>query len=180
MIFFKERFTLTKAAAITLAIGGMALMTDFGGTVKPIGIILAILSGLALAVYIVVANKSSFQSLDPFTVFFYNSLLSTVLLGVAVFSGNNLTLPKTMLDWTYVGIMALFCTSISYSLLTASAQRVNSTIASIVNMLEPLVCIVAGAVFLKEIPSIKTIIGCFLVFSTIVITVLKKDRHASR
>jgi len=73
-----------------------------------------------------------------------------------------------------MGIIALFCTSISYSLLTAGAQRVNSTIASIVNMLEPLVCILVGTVFLKEIPSIKTIIGCTLVFSAIVITVLKK------
>lgn len=179
MIFFKERFTLTKAVAITFAIGGMVLMTDFGGTMKPIGIILAILSGLSLAVYIVAANKSSIQSLNPFTAFFYSSFLSSVLLGIAVFSGNNLTLPKTMLDWTYIGIIALFCTSLSYSLLTAGAQRVNSTIASIVNMLEPLVCILAGAVFLKEIPSLKTIIGCLLVFSAIVITVLKKDRHAS-
>ncbi len=180
MIFFNERFTITKAAAIALAIGGMVLMTDFSGTVEPIGIILALLSGFTLAVYIVAANKSSFRSLNPFTAFFYNSLLSSVLLGVAVFSGNNFTLPKTMLDWTYMVIIALFCTSISYSLLTAGAQRVNSTIASIVNMLEPLVCIFVGAVFLKEIPSIKTIIGCFLVFSAILITMLKKDGLANR
>jgi len=85
MILFKERFTLTKAVSITLAIGGMVLMTDFGGTVEPIGIILAVLSGLALAVYIVAANKSSIQSLNPFTAFFYISLLSSVLLGIAVF-----------------------------------------------------------------------------------------------
>jgi len=178
MIFFKERFTFTKVAAIILAIGGMVLMTDFSGTVKLGGIILAVLSGLVLAVYIVAANKSSFQSLNPFTVFFYISLCSSVLLGVTVFTGGNLTLPKTMLDWTYMGIIALFCTTIAYSLLTAGAQRVNSTIASIVNMLEPLVSIFVGAVFLKEIPSMKTVIGCILVFSAIVITVLKKDRKS--
>lgn len=175
MVFYKERFTFIKAAVITLAIGGMVLMTDFGGTVKPIGIILAILSGLALAVYIVAANKSSFQSLNPFTVFFYISLCSSILLGVMVFTGNNFTLPKEMLDWTYMGIIALFCTTIAYSLLTAGAQMVNSTIASIVNMIEPLVSIFAGAVFLEEILSIKTIAGCILVFTAIIIIVLKKD-----
>jgi len=176
MVFFKEKFTLIKAAAITLAIGGMVLMTDFGGTVKPIGIILAIISGLTLAMYIVAANKSSFQSLHPFTVFFYISLCSSILLGIAVFTGGNFTLPKTTLDLTYVGIIALFCTTLSYSLLTAGAQRVNSTTASIVNMLEPLVSIFVGAVFLKEILSVKTVIGCVLVFSAIVIIMLKKDR----
>jgi drug/metabolite transporter (DMT)-like permease len=176
VVFFKERFTFTKAAAIALAIGGMVVMTDFGGTVRPIGVILAVLSGLTLAVYIVAANKSSFRSLHPFTVSFYNNLCSSILLGVVVFTGNNLTLPKTIPDWIYTGIIALFCTTLPYSLLTAGAQRVNSTTASIVNMFEPLICIFIGVVFLKETLSVKTVIGCVLVFSAIVIIVLKKDK----
>ncbi|NLC67462.1 MAG: DMT family transporter [Clostridiaceae bacterium] len=174
MAFFKEKFTLVKATAIILAIGGMALMTDFRGIVKPVGIILAVLSGLSLAVYIVAVNKSSIKSLHPFTVFFYTSFCSSVLLGFAVFAWNNFTLPAEMLDWTYIGIIALFCTSISYSLLTAGAQRVNSTTTSIVNMLEPLVSILAGAIFLNETLSAKTVMGCILVFSAIVMIVLKK------
>ncbi len=174
ILFFREKCTFAKIIALVLAVGGIILMTDFTGTMKPIGTLLAVSSGLGLAIYIVAMSKSSFKALSPFTVFFYVSLFSSVFLSIAVLIKGDFTLPPTGTQWTYMLIIG-FLTSVSHSMLTAGVQKLSASTASIINMLEPLTSIAAGALFLQEFPSFRAGVGCVLVLAGIVITVVKKE-----
>ncbi len=175
-IFFKERLSWKTIIAIVIAVSGMALMADIRGDFSPVGITLALISGLMLAIYIIATKKSAFSTLPPMKIVFYSCLVSTVFLAVKQIIGGDIHLPSTSADWTRMVMVALLCTVAAHSLLAYGVQKLGATTGALVSIIEPLVSVVAGAIIINEVPSRPAAIGCAFVLASLLIVVLNGSK----
>ena len=171
MLFFKEKISAKKTAALICALCGCALVS-FGGEVKIsfAGLLLGVGSGLGYALYSIFGTVALNRGYSTFTITFYTFLFASVAaLSCADFS---LTLPLFISDVMNVAIIALFSvwvTVLPYLLYTRGMEYNNATVASIVSTVEPVVAALFGFFAFGENPGASGAAGMALVILSIVI-----------
>ena len=176
-VVFREKLSWKVALAVALAVGGMVLMADRGGNYSLVGVLLAVASGLTLAIYIVATKKSSYGTLHPLKIVFYISAVSTVVsLIVKLAVSGRVATPASRADWVRMVLIALLCTVFAHSLLAYGVQKLGATVGSVINMTEPIISLVAGALMIGEVPSRLAIVGCVLVFLAIFIIIFYANK----
>ncbi len=161
-VVFKEKMTKPKAFACLCAIGGLVLMADFS-SLSVTGIVLAVCSGITYASYVIANKKLQFASLHGLVIVFYVSCFAAVFFGIKAVITNEMMLPPTPLAFGLVLTIAIFCTVVTLFLLTYGIKTLGASTASVLNMLEPVISLVAGMVIYKEAIAVKGVIGCVLV-----------------
>jgi len=112
----------------------------------------------------VIANrKSSFANLPGLVIVFYVSSAAAVFFGIKAVVMKEFMLPKNMICLGLLLIIAIFCTIITLYLLTYGIKTLGASTASVLNMLEPVISLLAGMVVYKEAVALKGIAGCVLV-----------------
>ena len=171
MLFFKEKISAKKTAALICALCGCALVS-FGGEVKIsfAGLLLGVGSGLGYALYSIFGTVALNRGYSTFTITFYTFLFASVAaLSCADFS---LTLPLFVSNVMNVAIIALFSvwvTVLPYLLYTRGMEYNNATVASIVSTVEPVVAALFGFFAFGENPGASGAAGMALVILSIVI-----------
>ena len=174
IVIFREKTTLFKGISMVCAVAGLILMADFS-SLAPLGVLLAVMSGITYASYVIANKKCSFASLNQFVIVFYVGLVNWIFFGIRNALTHDLTLPPTFRAWVYMVILALFCTIGALFLLTYGIRTLGASTASVLNMLEPVVSLLAGIVVYHEAVSFKSLLGClFIVISGIVVVMDKK------
>ncbi|MBQ1318300.1 MAG: DMT family transporter [Solobacterium sp.] len=174
IVIFKEKATLFKGISMVCAVAGLILMADFS-RLAPLGVLLAVMSGITYASYVIANKKCSFASLNQFVIVFYVGLVNWIFFGIRNALTHDLALPPTLKAWVYMVILALFCTIGALFLLTYGIRTLGASTASVLNMLEPVVSLIAGIIVYHEAVSFKSLLGClFIVISGIVVVMDKK------
>ena len=161
-VIFKEKMTGLKAVSCLCALGGLVCMADFS-SLSVAGILLAIGSGMTYASYVIANKKLEFASLHGLVIVFYVSCFAGVFFGIKAVITKEMMLPPTPLAFGLVLTIAIFCTVMTLFLLTYGIKTLGASTASVLNMLEPVISLVAGMVIYKEAIAVKGIIGCVLV-----------------
>ena len=117
ILLFKEKATLFKGISIICALTGLVLMADFS-SLNPTGVILATLSGITYAVYVIANKKCSFAQLNQFVIIFYVGLVNALLFGITAFLTGGLEFPPTVRAFLFMIILSLCCTLGALYLLT--------------------------------------------------------------
>ncbi len=173
---FREKATLFKGLSCLLAAAGLVFMADLS-VLNGTGIILATLSGLTYAFYVIINKKSSLAELDNFTIIFYVGLINSAFFAVRnVLTGDRL-LPSTAKAYITIAFIALACTIFALWLLTYGIRTLGASTASVLNMLEPIVSLVAGILVYHDPLSLKSLIGCVLVVAGGVVIVLDRVKE---
>ena len=174
LVFLRARAQLGKIIPILLCVGGIALFytpgagLDFGGSV------IAISSGIAYAVYIVLLGVFSRRfSVNGFLFGFYTTLFATVTLLIVTLASGTLTLPATVGGLLLCIFFALMINVGAVIFFQRGAFILGGARASILSTLEPITSVFVGVLFLNESPSALTVIGVVLVISaSVVVAVL--------
>ena len=161
-LIFKEKMTGLKAIACLCALGGLIFMADFS-SLSVSGILLAISSGITYASYVIANKKLEFASLHGLVIVFYVSCFAGVFFGIKAVITKEMMLPPTPLALGLVLTIAVFCTVMTLFLLTYGIKTLGASTASVLNMLEPVISLVAGMIIYKEAIATKGILGCVLV-----------------
>ena len=161
-VFFREKMTKAKAFACLCAMGGLVLMADFS-SLSVAGIVLAVCSGITYASYVIANKKLEFASLHGLVIVFYVSCFAAVFFGIKAVITKEFMLPPTPLALGLVLTIAVFCTVVTLFLLTYGIKTLGASTASVLNMLEPVISLVAGMIIYKEAIATKGIMGCVLV-----------------
>lgn len=169
-VFFKEKITLQKLAALVLAFWGCILVSGFaGGEISPIALLIGIGSGLGYASYSIF-GKAALQKYHSFTVIFYTFLVSSAcLLPFAGLPGIILTFTadiRTVLLALGLGIVSTFMPYICY---TTGLEHVEAGKASVLAFAEPMVATIAGILIFHEQLHLKNAVGIGLIFGAIVL-----------
>ena len=161
-VAFREKLSIFKVLSCLCALGGLALMADFS-RLSVAGILLAVGSGITYSCYVIANRKSSFSNLPGMVIVFYVSSVAAVFFGIKAIITKEFMLPKNALCLGLLLIIAIFCTITTLYLLTYGIKTLGASNASVLNMLEPVISLVAGIIIYKESVSLLGIIGAVLV-----------------
>ncbi len=164
-LIFKEKLRLFDVAtAFSIGIGLVIVIPayEFSNQVTQ-GVIWGIVSGFTFAL-LSLANRKLTATRQPMVVTFYQNLFAfPAFLPFAWVSDFQFTL----LDFILLPILGILCTAIAFSLFVTSLSLIKARLVSVITGLEPVYGILFAFLILKEIPSIRTIIGGIIILGTI-------------
>lgn len=177
-LFYGERLSLRTGLCILLAMVGIAMLyvNDEGAQLNALGTVLALVSALTYAIYMVCINKSRLRKVPMIVVTFYILLFGLVIYVPIHVCGFRLTPLTTGYQALLVFCIALFPTVISFVCTATSVLKIGSTPASILGALEPATAVVIGILVFDEKVTLRTFIGMMLVLVAVLIIITKKDK----
>lgn len=185
LVLFKEKLTGKKIAACAMAFAGCSLVAGIfdggGNALSPTALLTGLLSGFGYALYSIFSRFALNKGYSSVTITVYTFLIACLcmlpfadyeVIGAAIASK-----PGTAVLGS-VGL-SLFVTVIPYLLYTAGLTTVNSSKASIMASVEPVMaCVVSVAVF-RESMSLFGAVGIVLVIAAIIVLNLQTAKRKS-
>lgn len=181
VIIFKERIQWQKGLALFVSLIGIYFLAGFAGSNRSdiIGIILALVSGLFYAYYILVIAYGNIKNLNPFVLAFYISLLNTYILLIGALLTGNFDM-----NYTYKGIastvlVALACNLVGMAAFQAGVKEISASAAAILSTFEPITSLVVGVTILGEHLSWYHITGSLLIIVSIIAVTLPEKKNSN-
>lgn len=137
------------------------------------GVCWGVLAGLTFSV-LTVLNRRLAARRAPLEIAFYQDIFAALFLLPALFvirpslSGRDLAL---------LAVLGIVCTALSHTLFIRGMRRVSARTASIVSSLEPAYGALLALVFLKEIPSARTVAGGIVIIGSCVLASVAESRR---
>ncbi|WP_324825443.1 DMT family transporter [Sinanaerobacter sp. ZZT-01] len=176
VLFFKEKISMTKLAAMGLSIIGLLSFLEGDLQVNFIGIALALGSGIAYAAFLVVMDKTEIKHLHPFLISFYCASVASVCLFIFGTATNQIVYHIAPRGWVLMFVMAMGVSVIANSITPIAVKNVGPTVTAILGMFEPIISVILGILFLKEAFTFRSVVGCILVILSVVMLTLERDK----
>ena len=181
LVLFKEKMNGKKIIALLLAFTGCVLVSGVGGdeNISWIGILLGLGSGFFYALYSIFGRYAINRGYGAWTMTFYTFLFCSV--GCAFLCdwqviGNAVQADNTVLLWVLgLGFVTAF---LPYVLYSTGLENMESSKASILASVEPVVSALFGVFVFHEALSIWGILGILMVLGAIVVLNVKLKKTA--
>lgn len=172
VIFFKEKLTLNKVAALVLSFIGCAFVSGIVGSalrVSTSALIFGLLTGFGYSLYTIFGSRLVLRGYKTFTIIFYTFLFALAgALIILLVSGDHAAISYSPEVWFWAFLMAIFNTILPYFFYTAGLRSMDASKAPIIATVEPVAATVLG-LFYGEKLSIFGVLGIILVLSSVVI-----------
>lgn len=164
MLFFKEKPTPIKCFSLLTAIAGIALLSfgGFDGQVQPVGILLAVISGMTYAAYFIAGKNASYASADTAVSNTFITLTACVICSLTGILMGRFTLPSDWFMWLILILEALLGYVIALQLMLKGMKLIGACAASALNTLEPAFASLTSMLVFGEIMGL--IKGCGVIF----------------
>ena len=169
-VFFHEKVTVQKLAALVLAFAGCVLVSGFtGGQMSGSAVLTGIGSGIGYALYSIFGSVA-LKKYQPFTVIFYTFLIASV--GLIPFSA------VTEIGAVMIGsgsviasglALGVLSTLLPFILYTGGLKELEAGKASVLAFAEPMIATIAGIVIFKEKVNMQNALGIVLIFAAILL-----------
>lgn len=180
LFLFRETITLQKLMALVLAFAGCVMVTGLGAGISLNwqGVLLGLGSGFGYALYSIFGRYALDKGYDSVTVTFYTFAFASVgslflvdLPGMAVRLTEN---PETILWFLGAGLVTGSC---AYLLYTFGLSKMESSKASILATVEPVVATLIGIFLFQETLTFWSGMGILLVLASLLLLNWKKRQH---
>lgn len=178
--FFGEHFGRTRIAALFLIVMGAACMSlTSAESGSLIGMAMALFSGLAWGGYIVYLEKSGLRKVEPITISFYLAVANCISSGLACALGSGIRGYSMVFVWIFVLLESMIQRIGANVLFQKGIAGCGAFLASIISTMEPVVCVMIGALMLGEMPARQELVGMSLVFGGIILNLFAENRRMS-
>lgn len=170
-IFFKEKITAVKFAALVLSFVGCMLTTGVLGGTKAslIGVIFGLGSGFGYSLYSIIGSVA-LKKYDTLTVTAYTFIVAAIAVIPFCGAGEIISIlsakPPAMIPFLLIGTVS---TIAPYLLYTKGLENTQPGTASIIAFIEPLVATLVGIFMFREAPTVQSISGIILIFVSIIL-----------
>lgn len=184
ILFFKEKLSFAKAAAILTAIAGVFFLCGgssgltSGSSMNITGLTLVLVTVVTYATYIVGVNKIPLlMNMNGMKMTFYVLTCSALffLCNILVKGGNFSPLETGSQWWHAIGL-AFFATLISDLTLIYAIQLIGSTTTAILGCMEPLTAVAMGFIAFGERLNTGQGIGMAMVFVAVYLVILSQRK----
>lgn len=174
---FKEKFTLSTALCIIMALTGIGLLyqTSDGTTLSLFGTLLVMISSFTYAIYIVGVNRTSLRYMATLKVIFYVLLFGVSVFLVKLCISGHFAFPATLLSWFNIIGLAVLPTAVSFMCTTQSIQLIGPTPTAILGALEPVTAVIIGATLFGEILTPRICVGILLILIAVSLVVASEN-----
>ena len=182
--FLGESFSLWKGISVAGMLGGCFLVSGIVGGLKfdPLGILLAILSGVSYAAYILLAKISIKRGNDPLSATVYGFLVMAILSAIPAklweMPGLIWQNPRVILPLLIgLGVITFV---IPYFLYTLSMRSLPAGTASALAVVEPFSATVYSIVLLGETLTVYSVIGILLILASVIALGILETNNRSK
>lgn len=181
VIFFKERKSIILIFAAILSLFGVILLCWTGGEdVKLTGILIASLTIVTYATYIVGINQTKAGRINAEILTFYILLFGALIFLIFGATTTGLeSIPNTE-SFVRIFLLALLCTVVSDLTLVYAIKLVGSTITSILGSMEPLVAVIVGIFYFSENFTFSSFCGIILIVLSVVLVISKSAKKQNQ
>lgn len=170
-LFLKKKIRPIVWACIIAALIGLYLLCIKDGFSIALGDLFVLLCSFGYTAHILVIDKYS-----PLTDCVKLSCIQFFVAGIVglvfmfIFEEPNI---KSILSaWPLILYAGGLSCGVAYTFQIIAQKHVQPTLASLIMSLESVFAVLAGIIFLKEVPSIKEFIGCLIMFAAIIVAQL--------
>lgn len=174
IIIFGEKISRDKVVSLILSTMGITLF--FEGSINITGILIAFMSGVFFAGYLLFMDKSGLNTIYQFKITFYTAAFSSMYLFIFGVISKNLVFTMTFKGWFFTVLVAVFVSFLANTFVALGVKYVGPTVTSIVGMLEPITSIVMGILFINEPITLRNILACVLILLGVLIVSLSKEK----
>ena len=181
MVFMKVYPTWQVWLSIIVTFIGVLILTKSDGTnlIQTKGVVLALGSALAYAMFIVIVNRSrAIRSVPNSVLTFYALLVGTMVFFIkGVLGGNGITEGISgPLAWMNLLGLAVLPTIISTATLAYSTRKIGATKASVLGVFEPITAIMVGALAFGEPVTTNIIVGIVLAMAAVTFMIISNKK----
>jgi drug/metabolite transporter (DMT)-like permease len=177
-----ERLTLTRVVALLLSLAGITVMigTPAVGSLHPVGVMLALVSALAYAMYIPLIGHYQ-ETLSESIAAVYAALGAGVLLVLLDVFTNRATLALQVNAWLAIAAMALWSTAVAFIAFLRGLRVLGPVRTAIISTVEPFWTALLGALILGQAMTGGTMLGGLLIAAAVVLLQWqRRGRHSAR
>lgn len=172
----KQKLTKGKVMALVLSLGGIYLAADFTGGVDAKGILLALISGMTYASYILCMDKTGLKDINFLQICLWLSVVKLIITGGYGMAAGQLNVHMNGTAWIMTLLLALLAGIGAMSLFQIGVRYSGASNAAIFSMLEPVTSLIVGFFFMNEQMTALKWLGCVLILLGIVMTVLDEKK----
>lgn len=181
MVFLRVVPSWPVWLSIALTFGGVLIMTQSNAsqTVSPTGVLLALVSALVYALFIVIINRSKVISAISNTLltFYTLSVGCIVFLGkIAVADTPITTGIEGGMAWLSLIGLALLPTIVSTATLAIATRNIGATKASVLGVFEPVTAILVGTIVFGEPLTSNIVIGILIAIVAVTFMIIATKR----
>lgn len=175
-IFYHQLLTKQQILCLCLAIVGVLCFIDQSSS-SFIGFLLAIVSGVFFAYYMIGMDHTSIRELSPYVFNFYLVFLNVVAIGILSLLIHSFCI-MPIKSYSLILIVAVLTSMVAVVLLQRGIYCLGASLTAILSTLEPITSIIVGVLFLNETMSFFKLIGCVLVLISTVILVKNQNKSS--
>lgn len=180
--FFHERFSSITAIAVTLAIAGVYLLSNgelTGGSssagfagMSMLGLTLALASALCNSLYITSIYTARLTNITGLMLTFYVMAFGALCSLTNSLATGSFQLLTSWRELLLAVLLALVTAVLSNFTLILAVQRIGSTLASVLGVMEPVTAVIVGILVFNEPFSLPLVMGIVLIGSSVVLIML--------
>ncbi len=169
LVFLRKKLSKGQLLSIALCIVGIAMFYNPENKLDLTGSVIAILSGITYAAYIILLSGFKYKEISGFAFSFWVSLISAVLMLIFCLATNTLTLPQTPGGWLLTILFAVSLNVGAVVLFQKGTFIIGGSRAAVLSTFEPVTSVIAGIIFFNESASVFTVLGTVLVLTASVL-----------
>ncbi|WP_032123255.1 DMT family transporter [Clostridium amazonitimonense] len=169
--FFKEKIKPSDIVVAIVTLFGVVLVIpkfELGNNLTQ-GVLWGIVSGFTYAI-LSMLNRKYVKEYSGSVIAFYEQFVATIILIPFLFLQKPVFQPKDILLLILLGTVF---TGIAHSLFINGLKNIKTQTAGIISSLEPVYGIFFGAFLLREIPTLREIIGGIIILGTVFYSTIK-------
>lgn len=176
---FKEKLGRGKIFSLILAFVGVSFFMDIKSGGNILGAVLALVSGITYAFYIVSIDKKNLVKINPYKLALYMSSFAALELLVANIFGGYIRVDLPLKAYGLMIIISLLASIVGVVLFQIGVSIIGSTSAAIFSLFEPITSVVAGVLLFNEVLTPLKIIGCLVIFISITYLAISSKKESS-
>lgn len=177
MTFYHEARRPATIVAIIMAVVGVgALSWSPTGSMSTRGVIIALISAVCYALYLIRVNRSRAATMDSTVLVFYVMLIGALIFGAEALRQGTFAPISTPLQWRNLPSVAFVCTFITNLCLVFAVKRIGSTMTAVIGALEPLTAVAVGCIVFSEPFTWQVQTGICLIIPAVMIIIYTRRR----
>jgi drug/metabolite transporter (DMT)-like permease len=171
-LVFRESLEKINLVFAFVCIGGVFLIVPRFALANFVlqGVLWGLAAGLSFSV-LTIMNRRFSQKYSSLAVAFFQDFFATLVLLPFIFvRRSDLVSARVILLLIILGVL---CTAGSHTLFIQGMKRIKAQTASLISSLEPVYGIVFAFLFLREVPSLRTVVGGAVILGAVIVVSLR-------
>lgn len=173
VLVLRQKITKGKLLALSLSLAGIVLAADLTGEFRPLGMVLALSSGLTYACYIIWMDKTGLKDEDCWKICFYIALMKALVPLIMGLPTGELLVHMNIRAWGALLFVAAFQIVLGNVLFQEGVRHVGASYAAIFSLFEPVTSLIVGFCLMGEDMTVLKLMGCVAILAGIIVITLE-------